>query len=172
LISFCKSNFWIFHSYKYISFRIYKNTTTTFFSPRRKRKNLSNLSGNPNGEYYKFNIKNPNDLKQVDATKNKEIFSKRNIDGSWKVDKGTTRIDIFTKQAGVLTQEETMEQIKSWSFDILNKQGYWLYSNDFKNIEITNIQNVGSRKKRQAIPIVTRSILHDNKGEEEIKGIS
>ena len=52
---------------------------------------------------------------------------------------------------------------------ILNKQGYWLYSNDFKNIEITNIQNVGSRKKRQAISIVTRSILHDNKGEEEIK---
>jgi hypothetical protein len=65
-----------------------------------------------------------------------------------------------------------MEQIKSWNFHILNKQGYWLYSNDFKNIEITNIQNVGSRKKRQAIPIVTRSILHDNKGEEEIKGIS
>lgn len=62
-----------------------------------------------------------------------------------------------------------MEQIKSWNFDILNKQGYWLYSNDFKNIEITNIQNVGSRKKRQAISIVTRSILHDNKGEEEIK---
>jgi hypothetical protein len=31
-------------------------------------------------ETYKFNIKNPNDLKQVDDTKNKEIFSKRNID--------------------------------------------------------------------------------------------
>ncbi|MDW0150057.1 MAG: hypothetical protein QOK89_06710, partial [Nitrososphaeraceae archaeon] len=57
---------------------------------------------NPNGEYYKFNIKNPNDLKQVDDTKNKEYFL-RNIDGSWKVDKGTTRIDIFTKEAGVLT---------------------------------------------------------------------
>ena len=47
-------------------------------------------------------LRNPNDLKQVDDTKNKEYFL-RNIDGSWKVDKGTTRIDIFTKQAGVLT---------------------------------------------------------------------
>jgi len=103
MISFCKSNFWIFNSYKYISFRIYKNTTTTFFSRRRKRKNLSNYHDNLNGEYYKLNIKNPNDLKQVDDTKNKEIFSKRNIDGSWKVNKETARIDIFTKQAGVLT---------------------------------------------------------------------
>jgi hypothetical protein len=34
-----------------------------------------------------------------------EIFSKRNIDGSWKVDKGTARIDIFTKQAGVLRRK-------------------------------------------------------------------
>jgi hypothetical protein len=39
----------------------------------------------------------------------------------------------------VLTQKEMMEQIKSWNFDILNKQGYWLYPNDFKNIEITLI---------------------------------
>ena len=54
------------------------------------------------------------------------------MDESWKVDKGSTRIDIFTKQAGVLTQEEMMEQITSWNFDILNKQGYWLYSNDFQ----------------------------------------
>ena len=60
------------------------------------------------------------------------MFSNRNIDGSWKVDKETARIDIFTKQAGVLTQEEMMEQIKSWNFHILNKQGYWLYSNDFQ----------------------------------------
>ena len=38
-----------------------------------------------------------------------------------------------------------------------------------KILKSLNIQNVGSRKKRQAISIVTRSILHDNKGEEEIK---
>ena len=63
-----------------------------------------------------------------------------------------------------------MEQIKSWNFDILNKQGYWLYSNDFKNIEITLIFKMLEAEKRdQAISIVTRSILHDNKGEEEIK---
>ena len=53
-----------------------------------------------------------------------------------------------------------MEQIKSWNFDILNKQGYWLYSNDFKNIEITLIFKMLEAEKRdQAISIVTRSIL-------------
>ena len=141
-----------------------------YFPPLEKKEIDPIYQDNPKGEYYRFNIENPNDLKQVDETKNKEIFSKRNIDGSWKVDKGTTRIDIFTKQAGVLTQKEMMEQIKSWNFDILNKQGYWLYPNDFKNIEITLIfKMLEAEYKDQAISVVTRSILHDNKGEEEIK---
>ena len=44
-----------------------------------------------------------------------------------------------------------MEQIKSWNFDILNKQGYWLYSNDFKNIEITLIFKMLEAEKRDKL---------------------
>lgn len=124
----------------------------------------------PDGEYYRFNNKNPNDLRQIDEIKHKEIFSERNSDESWKVGKGTTRIDISTKQAGILTQEEMMKQIETWNFSILDKQGYWLYPSDFKNIEFTVIFKMLEAEKRdQAISVVSRSIIHDSKGEEEIK---
>jgi len=127
-------------------------------------------SDQPNGEYFRFNNKNPNDIRQIDETKNTEIFSERNSDGSWKVGKGTTRIDISTKEAGILTQEEMMKEIKSWNFSILNKQGYWLYPSDWKNIEFTVILKMREAEKRdQAISVVSRSIIHDSKGEEEIK---
>jgi hypothetical protein len=52
------------------------------FPPLEKKEIDPIYQDNPKGEYYRFNIENPNDLKQVDETKNKEIFSKRNIDGS------------------------------------------------------------------------------------------
>ena len=123
----------------------------------------------PDGEHYRFNNNNPNDLKQIDETQNKEIFSERNSDGSWKVDKGTTRIDISTKKAGILSQEEMMEQIKTWNYSYLDKQGYWLYPSDFKNIEFTVILKMKEAEKRdQAISVVSRSIIHDSKGEKEI----
>ena len=124
----------------------------------------------PGGEYYRFNNNNPNDLKQVNETKNEEVFSERNPDGSWKVGKGTTRIDIFTKQAGIVPQEEMMKQIKTWNFSQLDKQGYWLHPSDWKNMEFTAIfKMVEAKKQKQAISIVTRSIMHDSKGEDEIK---
>jgi len=124
----------------------------------------------PDGEYYRFNNKNPNDLRQIDERKNKEIFSEKNLDGSWKVVKGTTRIDISTKQAGVLNQQEMMKQIETWNFSILDKQGYWLYPSDFKNIEFNIIfKMLDAEKRDQAISVVSRSIIHDSKGEEEIK---
>lgn len=122
------------------------------------------------GEYYRFNSNNPNDLKQVDELKNNEIFSERNEDESWKIGKGTTRIDFFTKQAGVLTQEEMMEKVETWNFSELAKKGYWLYPSDFKNIEVTTIfKMLEAEKSDQSISIVSRSIIHDNKGEDEIK---
>jgi hypothetical protein len=142
-----------------------------FFAPVEEKEGIYPIyRDKPNGEYYRFNNKNPNDLKQIDETQNKEIFSERNLDGSWKVSKGTTRIDISTKQAGILSQEEMMKQIKSWNFSILDKQGYWLYPSDFKNIEFTVILKMREAEKRdQAISVVSRSIIHDSKGEEEIK---
>jgi len=144
-----------------------------FFPPlveEKKEKINPIYRDKPNGEYYRFNNKNPNDLRQIDETKNIEIFSERNRDGSWKVGKGTTRIDIFTKRTGILTHEEMMKQIKSWNFSILDEQGYWLYPSDWNNIEFTVILKMREAEKRdQAISVVSRSIIHDSKGEEEIK---
>ena len=141
------------------------------FTPLEEKEEIYPIyKDNPDGEYYRFNNKNPNDLKQIDEIKHREIFSERNSDKSWKVGKGTTRIDISTKQAGILTQEKMMKQIETWNFSILDKQGYWLYPSDFKNIEVTVIFKMLEAEKRdQAISIVSRSILHDSKGEEEIK---
>ena len=64
--------------------------------------------------------------------------------------KGTTRIDISTKQAGILTQEEMMKQIETWNFSLLDKQGYWLYPSDFKNIEVTVIFKMLEAEKRES----------------------
>ena len=123
----------------------------------------------PDGEYYRFNNNNPNDLKQVNETEHEEVFSERNSDGSWKVGEGKTRIDIFTKQADILPPEEMMKQIKTWNFSQLDKQGHWLNPNDWKNIEFTTIfKMVKANKTNQAISIVTRSVIHENKGEDEI----
>ena len=70
------------------------------FAPVEKKEGIYPIyRDKPNGEYYRFNNKNPNDLRQIDERKNKEIFSEINSDGSWKVGNGTTRIDISTKQA-------------------------------------------------------------------------
>ncbi|MGE5633828.1 MAG: hypothetical protein ACM3VV_01220, partial [Deltaproteobacteria bacterium] len=141
------------------------------FPPLEKKEKIYPIyQDKPNGEYYRFNNKNPNDLRQIDERKNKEIFSERNSDGSWKVGKGITRIGIFTKQAGILTQQEMMKRIKTWNFSILDKQGYWLYPSDFKNIEFTVMfKMLEAEKPGQAISVVSRSIIHDSKGEEEIK---
>ena len=76
------------------------------FAPVEEKEGIYPIyRGNPDGEYYRFNNKNPNDLKQIDETYNKEVFSEKNSDRSWKVGKGTTRIDISTKQARVLNQK-------------------------------------------------------------------
>jgi len=149
-----------------------KTQLLPFFPPlvEEKEKIYPIYRDKSGGEYFRFNNKNPNDLKQIDETKNIEIFSERNIDGSWKVGKGTTRIDISTKEAGILTQEDMMKPIKTWNFSILDKQGYWLYPSDWKNIELTVILKMREAEKRdQAISVVSRSIIHDSKGEEEIK---
>ena len=135
-----------------------------------KEKIYSIYRDKPDGEYYRFNNKNPNDLKQIDETRNKEVFSEKNSDGSWKVGKGTTRIDISTKRAGILTQKEMMKQIETWNFSKLDKKRYWLYPNDWKNIEFTVIfKMLDAEQRDQAISVVSRSIIHDSKGEEEIK---
>ena len=56
----------------------------------------------PNGQTYRFNINNPNDKVQVDEGEHKTIFTQQNLDGSWRIDYGKPRIDIHTKDAGIL----------------------------------------------------------------------
>ena len=98
-----------------------------------------------NGSTYKFNNTNPSDKIQVDETEDKNIFSKRNSDGSWRIDDGKPRIKIFTKDAGRLTNKEILEEnmsksiIQSWDYSKLEKIGYWYKPTDWKNIEFTVI---------------------------------
>ena len=93
----------------------------------------------PNEEIYRFNHIQPNGLKQVNETEDPTVFSKKNLDNSWKVDKGKTRIEIFTKQAGTLSEESLKEKATTWNYEELRKVGYWLNSKDWKNIEFTLI---------------------------------
>ena len=91
------------------------------------------------GEQYRFNKSNPNDLIQVNETEDPTVFSKKNPYKNWKVDRGKTRIEIFTKQAGTLSEESLKEKATTWNYEELRKVGYWLNSKDWKNIEFTLI---------------------------------
>ena len=126
------------------------------------------------GEQYRFNKSNPNDLIQVNETEDPTVFLKKNLDNSWKVDKGKTRIEIFTKQAGTLSEETLKEKATSWNYEELRKVGYWLNPKDWKNIEFTlifkfdnqsstnnDINNKDNKNNEHDISIVTRSIFHD-----------
>ena len=128
------------------------------------------------GEQYRFNKLNPNDLIQVNETQDPTVFSKKNLDNSWRVDSGKTRIEIFTKQVGTLSEENLKEKATSWNYEELRNIGYWLNPKDWKNIEFTlifkfdnqstannniNNNNEENKNKEHDISIVTRSIFHD-----------
>ena len=140
-----------------------KNSTTTTPIPQIYPTTI-------NGSTYKFNNTNPSDKIQVDETEDKNIFSKRNSDGSWRIDDGKPRIKIFTKDAGRLTNKEILEKnmsksiIQSWNYSKLKKIGYWYKLSDWKNIEFTVIfkllDSLRSKGEQHAISLVTRSISH------------
>ena len=124
------------------------------------------------GEVYRFNKLLPNDLIQVNETEDPTIFSKQNPDKSWKVASGKTRIEIFTKNAGTLSEENLKTKATSWNYEELEKIGYWLSPKDWKNVEFTLIfkfdnssftaNNNDSNDTEHDISIVTRSIFHDS----------
>jgi hypothetical protein len=120
----------------------------------------------PNGETYRFNKTNPSDKVQVDEGENKKVFTKQNRDGSWRMDFGKPRIDIHTKDAGILPDkpEQLNEIIPTWDYSELKKKGYWYKPSDWKNIEITLIFKIldSSRSKgeQHSLSLVTRSISH------------
>ena len=124
----------------------------------------------PNGQTYRFNINNPNDKVQVDKTDKENIFTKQNLDGSWRIDYGKPRIDIHTKDAGILPDKVdqlnnlSKGKIQSWNFSELKDIGYWYKPTDWKNIEVTLIfkllDSARSKGDQHALSIVTRSISH------------
>jgi hypothetical protein len=130
----------------------------------------------PTGETYRLKTSQPNDLIQLNETEDPTVFSKQNPDKSWRVDSGKTRIDIFTKNAGTLSEEHLKEKATSWNYKELEKIGYWLSPKDWKNVEFTlifkfdkspitnndNNNNNNNNKKEHDISLVTRSIFHDS----------
>ena len=124
----------------------------------------------PNGETYRFNQTHPNDKVQVNKEDKSNVFTKQNKDGSWRIDFGKPRIDIHTKDAGILPDKPAQlnnmsnGKIQSWDFSELEKIGYWYKPSDWKNIEITLIfkllDSARSKGEQHSLSLVTRSISH------------
>jgi hypothetical protein len=124
----------------------------------------------PNGSIYQLKHDNPNGLIQVDETENENVFTKQNRDGSWRIEYGKPRIDIHTKDAGILPDKVDQlnnlseDEIQSWNFSELKDIGYWYKSSDWKNIEITLVfkllDSARSKGEDHALSLVTRSISH------------
>jgi hypothetical protein len=134
----------------------------------------------PNGETYRFNITHPNDKFQVNKEDKSNVFTKQNYDGSWRIDFGKPRIDIHTKDAGILPDKLgqltnlSHGKIQSWDYSELSKIGYWYKPTDWKNIEVTLIfkllDSARSKGDQHSISIVTRSISHSQLDNDYKKG--
>ncbi|MDR4511123.1 MAG: hypothetical protein MRJ93_05390 [Nitrososphaeraceae archaeon] len=158
---FIISNEWMFVSAQSIKENKLKNESTNYIQQIYPTKLT--------GEVYRFNNSKPNDMIQVNENEDPTIFSKKNTDNSWRVDPGKTRIEIFTKDAGALSEENLKLKATSWNYEELRKIGYWLSAQDWKNIEFTLIFKFDKPSaidnKEHDISIVTRSIFHDIESE-------
>ena len=124
----------------------------------------------PDGETYDFNKTNPNDKVQVDKTDKSNVFTQQNKDGSWRIDFGKPRIDIHTKDAGILPDKVDQlsnlsnGKIQSWNFSELKDIGYWYKPSDWKNTEVTLIfkllDSARSKGEQHSLSLVTKSISH------------
>ena len=127
----------------------------------------------PEGETYKFKHDNPNGKVQVDEEDKENIFTQQNKDGSWRIEYGEPRIDIHTKDAGILPDKPeqlnnlSKGKIQSWNYSELKDIGYWYKPSDWKNVEVTLIfkllDSSRSKGEQHAISLVTRSISHSEK---------
>ena len=134
----------------------------------------------PNGETYRFNRTNPNDQVQVDEGENKKVFTQQNYEDIWRIDGGKPRIDIHTKDAGIIPDKQIVDKnmsksiVQSWNFSELKEVGYWHKPSDWKNVEVTLIfkllDSARSKGDQHSISIVTRSISHSQLDNDYKKG--
>lgn len=109
------------------------------------------------GETWFFNPDNPVDG-QFDS--NGAEISK-NSDGSWHLKPGTTRMNVFTKSAGLLSDNQR-SNLTTYDYSALAQKGYWYKPTDWKNVEATGYFKVSSSSSGDGISFVTRSVRHSN----------
>jgi hypothetical protein len=109
------------------------------------------------GETWFFNPDNPVDG-QFDS--NGAEISK-NSDGSWHLKPGTTRMNVYTKSAGLLSDKQR-SNLATYDYSALAQKGYWYKPTDWKNVEATGYFKVSSSSSGDGISFVTRSVRHSN----------
>ena len=109
------------------------------------------------GETWFFNPNNPVDG-QFDS--NGAEISK-NSDGSWHLKPGTTRMNVYTKSAGLLSDNQR-SNLATYDYSALAQKGYWYQPTDWKNVEATGYFKVSSSSSGDGISFVTRSVRHSN----------
>lgn len=111
----------------------------------------------PGGETWFFNQNNSDDGQFDENGAN----IKKNTDGSWHVPPGTTRMDVFTKSAGLLSDQQR-SNFATYDYSELDRIGYWSQPSDWKNIEATGYFKVTSTSSGDGISFVSRSVRHSN----------
>ena len=96
------------------------------------------------GETWFFNPNNPVDG-QFDS--NGAEISK-NSDGSWHLKPGTTRMNVYTKSAGLLSDKQR-SNLATYDYSALAQKGYWYQPTDWKNVEATGYFKVSSSSRRR-----------------------
>jgi F5/8 type C domain-containing protein len=121
----------------------------------------------PGGETWFFNPNNPEDGQFDENGANIE----KNADGSWHVPPGTTRMDVFTKSAGLLSDQQR-SNFATYDYSELARVGYWLQPSDWKNIEVTGYFKVTSTSSGDGLSFVSRSVRHSNSVQDGCGGSS
>jgi F5/8 type C domain-containing protein len=111
----------------------------------------------PGGDTWFFNPDKPDDGRFDQNGAN----IKKNTDGSWHLPPGVTRMNVFTKSAGLLSDQQR-SNLATYDYSELASKGYWYNPSDWKNTEVTGYFKVTSTSAGDGISFVTRSVRHSN----------
>jgi hypothetical protein len=109
------------------------------------------------GETWFFNPVSPQDG-QFDP--NGAPISK-NTDDSWHLKPGTTRMLVFPKSSGLLS-DDVRGSLPTYDYSEVANIGYWHKPTDWKNVEATGYFKVISSSAGDGISFVTRSVRHSS----------